>query len=223
MCKKFKLKAFTLSEVLIALVIIGVITAITVPAIIQTTDRRETITGLKKAYSTLTNWERMPQVDYGHSSTWENAKDIGIDSYYTTYIKPYFNIMKYCSTGTECGYKSDAPFTQLDGTAGVFVAASNRVAFVTIDGMSYSFVVFSNITGEYYPVIKVDINGARKPNKYGRDVFIFYRTDDIGIKAYGYNKSQDAVKKDCSKSGAGNYCAARIMKNSWDFDDGYPW
>ncbi len=216
-------KGFTLSEVLITLVIIGVISAITVPSVIQTTDRRETITGIKKAYSTLTNWERRVQVDYGHSSTWESAEEIGLEKYYETYIKPYFNIMKYCNTGEECGYKSDKPFTQLNGDGGVFVAKSSRISFTTIDGMAYSFVEYSNITGALYPVIKVDINGAKKPNRYGRDVFTFYRTEDIGIKPSGYDESQDAVKSDCSRSGTGVYCAARIMRNSWDFDDGYPW
>ncbi len=222
MYKEFQLKAFTLSEVLIALVIIGVIAAITVPAVMQITDRRETITGLKKAYSTLTNWERRAQVDYGHWSIWESAEDIGIDSYYTTYIKPYFNIMKYCNTGIECGYKSNSPFIQLNGSSGVFVAESSRVAFVTIDGMAYSFVLFSNSTGDLYPVIKVDINGAKKPNKYGRDVFMFYRTDS-GVKSFGYDKTLAQIKSDCSKSGTGNYCASRIMRNGWDFDSGYPW
>ena len=45
---------FTLAEVLITLVIIGVIAAITVPTLINKTQNQEYVSKLKKAYSTFT-------------------------------------------------------------------------------------------------------------------------------------------------------------------------
>ena len=45
--------AFTLAEVLIALVIIGVISAITVPSLMQTTHKKENVVRYKKALSTI--------------------------------------------------------------------------------------------------------------------------------------------------------------------------
>ena len=50
---KNKKKGFTLSEVLIALTIIGVVAALTVPALIQRTQKQEYVSALQKAYSTL--------------------------------------------------------------------------------------------------------------------------------------------------------------------------
>lgn len=51
--KMGKHKGFTLAEVLITLVIIGVIAAITVPSLIQTTQKKENIVRFKKALSTI--------------------------------------------------------------------------------------------------------------------------------------------------------------------------
>ena len=56
-----RLKAFTLSEVLITLVVIGVVAAITVPNIIQSTNKQETLSRLEKAYSAISNGLRMSQ------------------------------------------------------------------------------------------------------------------------------------------------------------------
>ena len=48
-------KAFTLSEVLITLTILGVIAAITVPSIIRNFQDRAQITGMKRAYALIDN------------------------------------------------------------------------------------------------------------------------------------------------------------------------
>ena len=51
----YSLKAFTLSEVLITLVIIGVISAITVPFLTAEYTENEKIAKVKKTYATLAN------------------------------------------------------------------------------------------------------------------------------------------------------------------------
>ncbi len=48
-----KQQGFTLAEVLITLVIIGVIAAMTVPSFMQSTEKKETIVALKKAHSVI--------------------------------------------------------------------------------------------------------------------------------------------------------------------------
>ena len=61
----YSLKAFTLSEVLITLVIIGVIAAITVPMILQSTQEKELYSKFKKNYSLLQNSLERAQIDEG--------------------------------------------------------------------------------------------------------------------------------------------------------------
>ena len=66
-CRK---SAFTLAEVLITLGIIGVVAAMTLPALKQKLDERANITMLKKFYSEFTNATNLLIVDYGFPSGW---------------------------------------------------------------------------------------------------------------------------------------------------------
>ena len=52
LCLK-EFRGFTLAEVLITLVIIGVIAAMTIPTLMNNTNKQEYVSKLKKAYSTL--------------------------------------------------------------------------------------------------------------------------------------------------------------------------
>ena len=53
--KKLKKYAFTLAEVLITLGIIGVVSAMTIPSVVQKQREKETIAKLRVAQSILTN------------------------------------------------------------------------------------------------------------------------------------------------------------------------
>ena len=50
-----KKTAFTLAETLIAMVVIGVVAALTIPALISKKDRREWISALDKSFTVLSN------------------------------------------------------------------------------------------------------------------------------------------------------------------------
>lgn len=56
---------FTLAEVLITLGIIGVVAALTLPALIQNYQKKATATSVKKAYSELNQVIQMAKADYG--------------------------------------------------------------------------------------------------------------------------------------------------------------
>jgi len=63
---------------------------------------------------------------------------------------------------------------------------------------------------EICAVISVDINGFKKPNKWGRDVYgiDLYRE---GIEPSGSRKSFNELRKDCSRNGSGVYCSAYFL------------
>ena len=86
-------RAFTLAEVLIALTIIGIIAAITVPVLNQSAQEKELNAGLKKAYSALKQGESAYYADRGEKlikSDWENGYP-----FKSAFIK-YFNVLQDC-------------------------------------------------------------------------------------------------------------------------------
>ena len=66
-------RAFTLAEVLITLVIIGVIAAITVPTLVNSYTQQTYISALKKNYSVLSNAFKLSRnFDYNDFVDWQN-------------------------------------------------------------------------------------------------------------------------------------------------------
>ena len=69
--------AFTLAETLIALAIIGVVTAITIPTLQIKHQKEQTVIQLKKAYSDFSNAVVMSSTENSDFSTW----DYGLNSH----------------------------------------------------------------------------------------------------------------------------------------------
>lgn len=64
-----KINSFTLSELLITLGIIGVVAAMTLPAVIPNTKSAENLTALQKAYSVLSNVIQIMAYEEGQAIT----------------------------------------------------------------------------------------------------------------------------------------------------------
>lgn len=164
---------FTLAEVLITLGVIGVVAAMTLPALINQTRGKELETGLKKAYSVIQTAFNQMTYDEGH---------IINSTYYTndTFMpkfKKYFKISKDCRNDT-CEHS----FTDENGVTNVsqnYKTFNNKKmqnkllddgqVFIS-DGMF--IMVENNNTNALF--ITVDVNGFyKKPNRWGHDLFTF--------------------------------------------------
>lgn len=77
-----KTKAFTLAEVLVTLMIIGVISALTIPALKETADRSANFAALQKAYSTASNAFAALKAEYGTPAYWMVPNDAGLPANY---------------------------------------------------------------------------------------------------------------------------------------------
>ena len=203
---------FTLAEVLITLVIIGVIAALTIPTLIQNTQKQEFVTGLKKAYSTLSQVTQQIITEEGSPKGDDGwAKDI--ETIYHMYRK-YLNNIKECGSGTGCfGQMKNGVYKNLDNSDVTWSAESSSYRkLILADGTQVMFANASNnCTGNWIGSadvcahIFVDINGEKTPNKRGRDLFTFDLKEN-GLYPAGCNVD------DCIGNKQGTGCTCKVLR-----------
>lgn len=175
---------FTLAEVLITLVIIGVIAAITVPTMIANSRKTEVETKLKQTLSIFNNALTRAVADNGPINSWE-ITIIGMDeempfTFFNEYLKPYLNFAKLPEKTTlpDFGYKiiKKAKGGSLDATKDRYVGIlNNGITIIDI----YHYWDLKNkddettVTGLSDVTFLIDINGLKSPNYVGKDVFGF--------------------------------------------------
>ena len=168
--------AFTLAEVLITLGIIGVVAAMTIPALTTKIQNKQYQVAYRKAYSTL---------NQALKSMLEDGKFIDISNPGSVYqadgpIGENFKILAtYFSGATYCFEKNADKCWNCNGESGHSMVNNNngrgcmkdRPAFIDASGMSY--YIYS---GSEWPIL-VDVNGMSGPNKFGRDRYVMYFTN----------------------------------------------
>ena len=223
---------FTLAEVLITLGIIGVVAAMTIPALMTNYQKRSFVSKLQKAISTINQAYMLSYNDLG-DVTGTQAKEMGSEAYFNTYWAPYLKGITICTTYKEYGYAKGNPWSKRDevvtnATAAV-TAPNARTTFYTPDGMLY--IIFNSVgnsddTSSPVTTILVDVNGPKPPNSYGKDTFFLQRNTEIGgkgIQPYCSSFSNTMLLNNCSKNGSGECCAEKIRRDGWKIAKDYPW
>lgn len=244
--KKKTKKSFTLAEVLIAIAIIGVIAAITIPSLVREYQKMEYVTRLKKAYSLLNQQIQKMAADkdckkdlecLGLFATGKTTQNLGDE------LVKYFKIYKNCGITPNQGCWATDTNENFDGSSTTTnnYDSGSDYKFITMDGMSFRVTNFAETatedcendysTGQLDYMTQVcgelwiDLNGPHKPNFKGKDIFGFWITNGKGALLYPQGGMDDAhigwwsTGNHCSpgeRSGA--TCAGRIMENSWDID-----
>ena len=230
-----KIKSFTLAEVLITLVVIGIIAAITVPVIMANHKKTETASKLKKFYSTMSNAVKLSETENGIPSyEWgisckdkeENHKDI------EKYLLKYISYSKYekIQSGDDI-YNGVGDWVEGDPEFGY--------KYYLNDGSMF-------FTGDCSYIIYYDVNGDKGPNQSGRDIFNFYiiSNDDgdygIGIVnniphfntkdwspipcEEGYERyfTRDYILSNSCNGQNSSTCSTLIEMDGWEIKDDYP-
>lgn len=195
-------KGFTLAEVLITLVIIGIVAAMTIPTLINDSQKLQEVTALKKAYAetliALKTYMANNNCDT-LNCTQVFAGTAADVSWYTnmeTAMKSVFKITESCNSDDSA--KCSKTVNYLGSTAGSTTFFNWGYIFKTIDGFVFeiqdsdagsctynsgasSDAKMKNACG----YIIVDINGDAKPDKFGRDVYWFWIGNDGLLYPYG--------------------------------------
>lgn len=229
-------KGFTLAEMLLSIVIIGVIAAITIPALKDSSDKSANIASMKKAYSVATNAfsqieaELGPPIYWKFETTNEESETVNERVFSTTaQDKGIAFLLKKQIISNGNTIPEEYSIKTLKGdefstgsaidTATININGEGSLAFQSTDGM-YWFPSAA-INGCSYTkkddkdkektiylcgLILVDINGSKKPNRFGIDVFAFDITPD-GVIAHGGETDE------CSNidSDTGYTCSSKIL------------
>lgn len=119
-----KFKAFTLAEVLVTLGIIGVVSAMTVPTLMQNYQRQSYVTQLHKIYNEFGQAAERYKADNNLVSIRE-GRIIGNADELNAFLKRYFKVVKDCG-GRYWSSASNACFAQvyhsIDGAHSVDLA-----------------------------------------------------------------------------------------------------
>lgn len=206
-------KAFTLAEVLITLMIVGVVAAMTVPTLLGNADDKALATGALKAYATLSNATKQLQTEKGPTRFWDLSA---------------VNVTKWYKAKLNATTQRPKSYTTYYLNQGAYSNANmfnESTSFITSDGMLFYIQ-------SVYPACDgggtenwadgcinwgVDVNGSKPPNTVGLDIYGFYVNKDGDFLPEGTIKGV-VNTNNCSSSGSGWSCSQKVVaegKISW--------
>ena len=245
--------AFTLAEVLITLGIIAVVAALTIPALINNFNHKALEAQFKKSVSTISQVVIKTKTDMGIDNlteycTYYNSTDQRYKNLAKCYKNLYNNYLMLNEkqnnyTGTLHGitrkdtiktYNGKQDFAFDNGNSSTL---TTPIHFPTVmpDGSYLNFHI-----NESQMNIGVDINGGKKPNKLGHDIFIFrlnkqndfltslgkpQNLSDEEIangdydSEYVANRAGNPCNLDSNQKGNGIGCAYYALMNKCPYDD----
>lgn len=217
-------RAFTLAEVLITLLVIGVVGSLVIPAMINNTQNQEFAVLLKKDVSTLSDAAKKMAIDNGGTlaELFNNAVDM------QDKFGNYIIFTKKCPAGTQgCFYEGTNTWKTLHGDDGWIdhVNYFGHPTAILNNGGSIILTLINSNCEENYGTgsvaehvcgwLHLDVNGLKGPNILGRDLFTLWITK-TGIYPYGtsgdlFSDWNIYCNKINSNTYSGRSCAAKIL------------
>lgn len=169
--------AFTMAEVLITLGIIGIVSALTIPGLMQNIRNKDLQVQLKKTYSELNQASKLFYNDNEMTAP-DYFAQYNLNKFvaeFSKYIKGVTKISDWSASNTEAELYTIFTFGgELPSSS---LACDSNVGFRSdITGRYYSFD--TPVAGYNGPRVCIDINGNKRPNTLGIDIFSFLFTTD---------------------------------------------
>lgn len=223
-------KGFTLAEILISLTVVGVVAALVLPRVMTDISNQAAGPALGRAMEILQN---------GSANILSAAQENSDDD------AQYYFTLSAITVGDLFGQSVNgvATNTPITNSNYVISLAGNFFGAGSMDGLNYNSpyagTVFrlgkSNMIGTYSPVaiaanagedaviarVYVDVNGTKRPNRAGEDIFLYGLTNrglviPAGSEAYRtFDNAMPLASAGCAGSNPANglSCTAKILSN----------
>ena len=202
---------FSLAEVLVTLMIIGVIAGMTIPSLRKDSVNKTVSTTLKKVYSELNqSYNLFLQENYSSKLCRTHVLDDDV-KFEADFIYSKFSVMLACDAGApEKCFGNDS-------------VIGSRKSYLLTNGVALAFDTLRqgwcpNLWGNIY----VDVNGPKSPNKGGVDQFVL-NVNNSGLvqTSYSINHSSyvNYARETCSSGSDYNAawaCAVLIQADGWE-------
>ncbi len=210
--------AFTLAETLVVMGIIGVVAALTIPNLNQSTGDRERVAKVRKIYANLNDAYGRATATYGPIMTWfindttEEAKTERFAKRLTQFMK----VSKDCGIGTGegCFLQKDGKFSDGTGDPDSPYNWDSDYKVLLADGASLNLFVGT------MPQITVDIDGPKGSAIWNKELFAFSIDSNDELFPVGYNYSNSQLITNCftpSNAIAGNCTGWVIQTGNMDY------
>ena len=214
-------KGFTLAEVLVTLGIIGVVSAMTVPTLMQNYQRKSYVTQLHKVYNEL----QQALLQYQTDRNALNYREAGLNSIdaIRNFVTSYFKVVNDCGTDIDPCFARD--YKDLQGSETKNLFESNTIyKYVLANGAAIT-VEAPDTNGNF--TVHVDINSTNGPNIMGRDLFalkiynngIIDDSDSSGtLTAPLSNEKREELFQSLCNTAGGDWwgCFGKILNDNWE-------
>ena len=214
----YKKAAFTLAEVLVTLGIIGVVSAMTVPTLMQNHQRKVYVTQLHKIYNQL----QQAALQYTNDRNALNLTEAGINSEdaAANFVKTYFNVIQDCGTDQTPCFPSTGEYKKLSGAT--ITTWYPKRHFVLADGTSLG--TYYSLSNGAIVEFWVDTNGTKGPNIVGRDFFVMYMYNNGGLDDSAASIPMSKEQREtsftnfCMSDSGSNYhgCFGKLLNDNWE-------
>ena len=232
---------FTLAEILIAVAIVGIIAALTIPGVVSNYNQKALITQLQKNYIELQEALLILKTENYHrgldGSILNKKGSKTVANTAGRFLREYYKILDDCGSDTQPCFAdkyadinslTDTDFSCADGYS-VTVASGAAICIIPAE-ITDDDVVDPN-TGaptlkdiDNPAVVYIDVNGTEGPNIGGRDMFTYsiwqdFSIDEINPADPELDDLEEAREtlftNNCRTSNVGRGCFGKILNDNW--------
>ena len=216
--------AFTLTELLLSLTIVGVLAVLTVPILMNNFQNRLFATQIKNFSAEIEQFAQDQLITHKTRDLFDT--DFGEPSKLLT--DGHFSIVKICTANksftncwkTQATGKDKVTYKFLNGGKLLDTWSNCAPTIILKNGVMFCYGMMDNNLR-----FVVDVNGNDKPNIVGRDIFAFYLTSKGHVVDYSHIMNEDInldekIKKCKTNSGSRGtaMCFGALVDNGWKMD-----